>query len=72
VKAGQILPTELERCATKTVILEKKATNVSKAANAPALSEDPNTGLRTERTATSQLLRIALAYTVVIAWVILD
>ncbi len=57
MKTEQILPTKLE---------------LTKAVNSPSLSEDPNAGLRKERTAASQLFRVVLAYAVVIAWVILD
>ncbi|VAW86769.1 hypothetical protein MNBD_GAMMA16-173 [hydrothermal vent metagenome] len=72
MKAEQILPIKLDPCTTKTIFLEQKTINLSKAVNSPCLSGDPNTGLRREQTVAAQLLRIVLAYAVVVAWVILN
>jgi len=72
VNAEQLLPKKLEQCATQTVIFRQEKINFSEAVNSDYLSEDPNTGLRREQTVTAKLLRVVLAYAVVIAWAILD
>jgi len=72
VKAEQILPKKLEQCVTQAVIFRQEKINFSEAVNSAYLSEDPNTGLRREQTVTAKLLRVALAYAVVVSWIILD
>ncbi len=73
MKSGQAPFSRIEQSEASVVVLEREVIASSEVASASVLSADPTLGLRQDRTLAAQLMRVALAYVMVVGtWMFLS
>ncbi|NOY71982.1 MAG: hypothetical protein GXP14_06340 [Gammaproteobacteria bacterium] len=73
MKSGKVPFSRVERSEASAVVLEQEVIASSEVASASVLSADPTRGLQQDRTLAAQLMRVALAYVMVVGtWMFLS